>query len=207
MFWAVCFSGWALDRSHLPKIRNHLQRIARNIRHARSWCRVARHQQHKRALVGGATEQFVQKTHRAGRVREDSQSGLMQRHNQKAGCNANRFAGVVVLLCAAICATAVRLRKNRDQPRRNLQTGFSESVASGASAASHSADFTVRPQPLEEHRNPKYYATIQSFEKLTGVGGVLNTTFNLHGDPSVLGPLEALNTLRNSDLDALILGD
>ena len=74
-------------------------------------------------------------------------------------------------------------------------------------AAMHPADFTVRPQLLEEHRNPKYYAIIQSFEKLTGVGGVLNTSFNLHGDPIVLGPREALNTLRNSDLDALILGD
>ncbi len=74
-------------------------------------------------------------------------------------------------------------------------------------AAMHPADFTVRPQLLEERRNPMYYSILKNFEKLTGVGGILNTSFNLHGDPIVLGPREALHTLHNSDLDALILGD
>jgi carbamoyltransferase len=74
-------------------------------------------------------------------------------------------------------------------------------------AALHPADLTARPQILEERRNPEYYAIIKKFEGLTGVGGVLNTSFNLHGDPIVLGPQQALFTLENSALDALILGD
>ncbi len=74
-------------------------------------------------------------------------------------------------------------------------------------AALHPADFTVRPQILEKHCNPDYYAIIKAFQRLTGVGGVLNTSFNLHGDPIVLGPKAALYTLENSDLDGLVLGD
>lgn len=70
-------------------------------------------------------------------------------------------------------------------------------------AALHPADFTARPQVLERHMNPDYYDIIKEFERLTGVGGILNTSFNLHGMPIVLGPKEALYTLGNSDLDGL----
>ncbi len=74
-------------------------------------------------------------------------------------------------------------------------------------AALHPADFTIRPQILEERHNPEYYAIIKAFQRLTGVGGLLNTSFNLHGDPIVLGSKEAVSTLENSGLDGLILGD
>lgn len=74
-------------------------------------------------------------------------------------------------------------------------------------AALHPADLTARPQILKERQNPEYYELIKEFEGLTGVGGVLNTSFNLHGDPIVLGPEQALCTLENSELDAVILGD
>lgn len=74
-------------------------------------------------------------------------------------------------------------------------------------AALHPADFTVRPQLLEERQNPDYYAIVKAFQRRTGVGGVLNTSFNLHGDPIVLGPKEALHTLTHSELDGLILGE
>ncbi len=70
-------------------------------------------------------------------------------------------------------------------------------------AALHPADFTARPQVVRKATNPAYHAIISEFEKLTGVGGILNTSFNLHGDPIVLGPKEALYTLENSDLDGL----
>jgi carbamoyltransferase len=74
-------------------------------------------------------------------------------------------------------------------------------------ASLHPADFSVRPQILEEKKNPKFAAIIQEFKNLTGVGGVLNTSFNLHENPIVLGPEEAIYTFENSELDALILGD
>jgi carbamoyltransferase len=74
-------------------------------------------------------------------------------------------------------------------------------------AALHPGDLTVRPQILRREDNPPYYAIIRAFEEKTGVGGILNTSFNLHGDPIVLGPEEALYTLENSALDGLVLGE
>lgn len=74
-------------------------------------------------------------------------------------------------------------------------------------AALHPGDFTARPQILEERRNPGYYAIIKAFEEITGVGGVLNTSFNLHGDPIALGPREAIHTFQSSELDGLLMED
>ncbi|MFA5142580.1 MAG: carbamoyltransferase C-terminal domain-containing protein [Candidatus Omnitrophota bacterium] len=74
-------------------------------------------------------------------------------------------------------------------------------------AAVHPADKTVRPQILEKAGNPKYYDLIQEFEKITKVGALLNTSFNLHGKPVALGPKESINILLNSGLDGLVLED
>lgn len=46
---------------------------------------------------------------------------------------------------------------------------------------------------------------IESYSKETGVGGVLNTSFNLHGDPIVCSPEDAILTFIKSDLDAIQL--
>ena len=54
--------------------------------------------------------------------------------------------------------------------------------------------------------NPGYHELISEFEKITGVGALLNTSFNLHGEPIVESPLDALNTLRRSGLHHLSMG-
>jgi carbamoyltransferase len=72
-------------------------------------------------------------------------------------------------------------------------------------AGMHPFDKTVRPQVVNE-LNPGYRDIIRAFKKRTGVGAVLNTSFNLHGYPIVGSPEVALDTLDNSDLDALALG-
>jgi carbamoyltransferase len=72
-------------------------------------------------------------------------------------------------------------------------------------AGMHPMDLTVRPQ-LVNDMNPGYRDIIREFKKLTGVGAVLNTSFNLHGFPIVGTPEVAIDTLKNSKLDALALG-
>ncbi|MBX4196765.1 carbamoyltransferase [Candidatus Pacearchaeota archaeon] len=74
-------------------------------------------------------------------------------------------------------------------------------------AAMHSYDFTLRPQVVYKEWNPDYWEIINSFKKLTGIGGVLNTSFNLHGEPNVLTPEDALHTVANSSLKYLALGN
>ena len=74
-------------------------------------------------------------------------------------------------------------------------------------AALHPYDFTARPQVVKENWNPSYYRILKTFEEITGVGGVLNTSFNLHGDSIVCMPQDAIYTFKNSALDALAIGN
>jgi len=74
-------------------------------------------------------------------------------------------------------------------------------------AAVHQADLTARPQVIDKQSNPDYYSILKEFEKITGRGALLNTSFNLHGFPIVYGPKEALEVFRDSDLKYLALGN
>lgn len=73
-------------------------------------------------------------------------------------------------------------------------------------AALHQGDMTARPQVLGRKANPGYYALIERFSEITGVGAVLNTSLNLHGQPLVATPHQALYTFENSGLRNLALG-
>jgi carbamoyltransferase len=75
------------------------------------------------------------------------------------------------------------------------------------SAAIHPYDFTVRPQMVKQEVNPEYHALIAHFKSLTGISGVLNTSFNLHGEPNVETPQDALSTFERSGLRHLAIGN
>lgn len=72
-------------------------------------------------------------------------------------------------------------------------------------AGLHSYDLTTRPQIISENENPEYYNIIKEFEKITDIGGILNTSFNLHGFPIVNTPIDAINVFTNSGLKYLLL--
>ncbi len=74
-------------------------------------------------------------------------------------------------------------------------------------AAVHPYDRTVRPHTVDKDWNPEYWKVIKAFEEITGVGGILNTSFNLHGYPIVCTPEQALWTFQNSGLDGLAIGN
>ena len=74
-------------------------------------------------------------------------------------------------------------------------------------AAIHPYDLTCRPQTVMAEYNPGYEKVLKSFEVKTGIGAVLNTSFNLHGNPIVWNPEIAIGTFQNSELDALALGN
>lgn len=73
-------------------------------------------------------------------------------------------------------------------------------------AACHPYDLTLRPQVVYQDWNPSYYKVISAFERMTGRGIVLNTSFNLHGYPIVSFPKDALNVFDESGLDQLAIG-
>jgi carbamoyltransferase len=73
-------------------------------------------------------------------------------------------------------------------------------------AAIHPQDATARPQILEQAWNPEYHAVISEFQRRTGVGAVLNTSFNLHGEPVVGDVGDAVDTFERSGLPHLAIG-
>ena len=71
----------------------------------------------------------------------------------------------------------------------------------------HPSDKTIRPQILQRSDNPKYYDLIVEFKKLTGIGVVMNTSFNLHGEAIVESPADAISVFARSGLDILLFDD
>jgi carbamoyltransferase len=73
-------------------------------------------------------------------------------------------------------------------------------------AAVH-VDGSCRVQSVTRESNPLYYGLIEEFDRMTGVGAVLNTSFNLKGDAIVESPKDAVQTFYTSGLDYLVIGN
>jgi len=80
---------------------------------------------------------------------------------------------------------------------------FKENKAETISAVNHMG--TGRLQTIREEWNPRYYKIIKSFKEATGIPVLLNTSFNLRGEPIVNTPTNAYNTFSNSGIDVLVM--
>jgi len=69
------------------------------------------------------------------------------------------------------------------------------------------ADATLRPQTVKKHINQKYWNLINEFGKITGEYLVLNTSFNVMGEPIINHPREAIKCFYDNGLDFLIMND
>jgi carbamoyltransferase len=94
---------------------------------------------------------------------------------------------------------------------KHLQSSFmtlafntTEKFQDRAPAAIHPADDTARPQILKREHNASYYDLIKLFVEKTGTGAILNTSMNLHGEPMVCSPEDAIHTFLNSMIDILL---
>ncbi len=74
-------------------------------------------------------------------------------------------------------------------------------------AGTHPYDESIRPQILTEDQNPDYYDLINEFSKLTNIGALLNTSFNLHGKPIVSDMDDAIDVLSKSGLKYLVFNE
>jgi carbamoyltransferase len=68
-------------------------------------------------------------------------------------------------------------------------------------------DYSARVQTVHENTNPRYHALIKAFEKQTGCGVVVNTSFNVRGEPIVATPDDAYRCFMRTEMDYLILED
>ena len=71
----------------------------------------------------------------------------------------------------------------------------------------HPFDSTARPQIVEKNINSELFNLIKEFKKITGVGALINTSFNIHGEPIVFTPKDAMKSFFKSGLKYLFIGD
>lgn len=74
-------------------------------------------------------------------------------------------------------------------------------------AAQHPYDLSTRPHEVFESHNPGYHRLLKEFEARTGEGILLNTSFNLHGEPMVYSAADAVDVFLRSGLDRMALGN
>ena len=68
-------------------------------------------------------------------------------------------------------------------------------------------DYSARVQTVSEEKNERYYRLIKRLEKTTGCGLVVNTSFNIRGEPIVCTPQDAYRCFLCTDMDILVLGN
>ena len=79
-------------------------------------------------------------------------------------------------------------------------------VRSEIPAVTH-VDYSARLQTVDEVRNPRFYRLIEAFERLTGCPVLVNTSFNVRGEPIVCTPQDAYRCFLGTDMDALVMED
>lgn len=77
---------------------------------------------------------------------------------------------------------------------------------SDISAVTH-VDYSARIQTIDEKTNPIYYNLVKEFEKITGCAVIVNTSFNVRGEPIVQSPQDAYRCFMNTGMDYLAIGN
>ncbi len=96
------------------------------------------------------------------------------------------------------------LIKAHESPYMVLVFKVKENKINNIVSATH-IDSTCRPQTVDKKTNPRYYNLIKEFKKITGIPVIINTSFNVRGQPIVRTPENAFNTFVKTDIDYLIL--
>jgi len=81
-----------------------------------------------------------------------------------------------------------------------------EAMKRDSPAAVH-VDGTARPQLVSETSNPSFHRVLTEYEQLTGIPSVINTSFNMHEEPIVCTPDDAIRAFLQGNLDYLAIGD
>jgi carbamoyltransferase len=68
-------------------------------------------------------------------------------------------------------------------------------------------DYSARVQTVRREENSRYYELLAAFERLTGCAVLVNTSFNVRGEPIVCTPEDAYRCFMRTEMDALVIGD
>ena len=91
--------------------------------------------------------------------------------------------------------------------RRDLHSGPTglEAARSDVPAVTH-VDYSARVQTVGTSAEPRFRALLEAFERRTGVPVLINTSFNVRGEPIVCTPEDAYRCFMRTDMDALVIG-
>ena len=113
------------------------------------------------------------------------------------------------MLIVAPVKEDIRRKPNQEEVQSMKSENLLERVAicrSTVPAITH-VDYSARVQTVSEARNERYYRLIKRLETITGCGLVVNTSFNIRGEPIVCTPQDAYRCFLCTDMDVLVLGN
>ena len=98
-------------------------------------------------------------------------------------------------------------KKHRSESADGALRGLDKlkGVRSKIPAVTH-VDYSARLQTVDRVRNPLYYDLIKRFYELTGCPVIINTSFNVRGEPIVCTPQDALTCFFRTEMDYLVMG-
>jgi carbamoyltransferase len=99
-----------------------------------------------------------------------------------------------------------RMRTLADEERRARGTEMLKVVRSDIPAVTH-VDGSARVQTVDAERAPRFHAILRAFEARTGCPVLVNTSFNIRGEPIVHSPADAYRSFMFTDIDALVVGN
>ena len=100
-----------------------------------------------------------------------------------------------------------RLRKALKKDQKEY-TGFSRlNIDRSEIPAVTHVDYSARIQTVHKETNPRFYSLINEFKLITGCPIVVNTSFNIRGEPIVATPEDAFRCFMGTDLDILSIGN
>ena len=103
----------------------------------------------------------------------------------------------------------VREGRRRPRPADYASLGLKERLyhlRSDVPAITH-LDYSARVQSVNKDTNPRYHALITAFREMTGYGLIVNTSFNVRGEPIVCTPEDAYRCFMRTEMDYLVMGD
>jgi len=97
--------------------------------------------------------------------------------------------------------------KGAEHPAKFMTVTFdcTEFMRQHSPAAVH-VDGTARPQLIREQDNPSYYNILKEYHKLTGIPTLVNTSYNMHEEPIVCSPNDAIRSFQQGHLEYLAIG-
>ncbi len=97
------------------------------------------------------------------------------------------------------------LRKSVEKSKENLSGPEKLALLRSEIPAVTHVDYSARIQTVHKDLNPKYYALIRKFREITGYGVIVNTSFNVRGEPIVCTPEDSFRCFMNTDMDVLVI--